>query len=96
MELIKLAEENSNYDALIIPFGSELKFTISIPEEAKEIVYAAVEGGFFKGEEGEIYKLSMLAKGKIQNIVLIGLGSRDKITNRSLFIAFSKICLFMP
>jgi len=90
MELIKLAEENSNYDALIIPFGSELKFTISIPEEAKEIVYAAVEGGFFKGEEGEIYKLSMLAKGKIQNIVLIGLGSRDKITNRSLFIAFSK------
>lgn len=90
MELVKLIEDNSDYDALIIPFGSELEITTSVPEEAKEAVKAAVEGGFFKGEDGEIYKLSMLAKGKIENLVLVGLGNKDKITNRSSFIAFSK------
>ena len=90
MELIKLTEKNSNYDALIIPFGSELETTECIPEEAKVPVKAAIEAGFFKGEDGEIYKLSMLAEGKIQNIVLVGLGNKDRINNRSLFIAFSK------
>lgn len=90
MELIKLTQKNASYDALIIPFGSELEITASIPEEAKAPVNAAIEGGFFKGEDGEIYKLSILAEGKILNIVLVGIGNKNRITNRSLFIAFSK------
>lgn len=90
MELIKLTQQDTKYDALIIPFGKAMELAVSIPEGIASSVDAATKAGLFKGESEEIYKLSMLWEDKIVNVVLVGLGEEGKADNRSVFIAFSK------
>ena len=90
MQIIKKLQHDSNYDTVIIPFADGLEQTVSIPEDIQAPISAAIKAGLFKGESEELYKLSLVSEGKILNIVLLGLGEEDKLSNRSIFIAFSK------
>lgn len=70
----------SKYDGIIIPlYQNELKLkNIEIPLEQLK------ESGKFEGKANDSYKLTILDDGKIVEVVLLGLGEKEKLGYRKL------------
>ncbi|MGL5314496.1 MAG: leucyl aminopeptidase [Peptostreptococcaceae bacterium] len=70
----------SKYDGIVIPlYQNELKLKeIEIPlQQLKEL-------GKFEGKANDLYRLTILEQGKLIEVVLIGLGEKDKLSYRKL------------
>lgn len=72
--------EISKYDGIIIPmYQGELKVNaIQIPLEQLS------ESGKFEGKSNELYRLTILENSKLVEVVLLGLGEKDKSSYRKI------------
>lgn len=70
--------EISKYDGIVIPmYQNELKVNeIQIPLEQLK------ESGKFEGKSNDLYRLTILAEGKLVEVVLLGLGEKDQSSYR--------------
>ncbi|MGL6107363.1 leucyl aminopeptidase [Romboutsia sp.] len=78
--LLKNKMEISKYDGIIIPiYEDKLKVDITeIPLEQLK------ESNKFEGKENDLYKLTILEEGKLVEVVLVGLGKKDKLSYRKI------------
>ena len=76
-------------DALIIPFFED---ETKIPsEEVQNIIDMLKRKGQFKGSYGEIFNTNRIIDGKIQDIILLGIGKSEDVTREKLRRVFGKV-----
>ncbi len=81
---ISVNDQMGDFDGVIIPFYENLLATsvLQLPLEALK------ESKKFEGKIGTTYKLTTITDGKLNEVVLLGLGEADKLTSRKLLNAF--------
>lgn len=79
-----------NCNAIIIPFTSDRKLTVSLPDDINSAVTSALSENDKLGSCGSIYSISICRDGKILHLVLSGFGSYEKNTTREIFLSFAK------
>ena len=82
---ISINDQMGDFDGVIIPFYENLLATsvLQLPLEALK------ESKKFEGKVGTTYKLTTITDGKLNEVVLLGLGESDKVTQKKLLNAFA-------
>jgi len=82
---ISINDQMGDFDGVIIPFYENLLATsvLQLPLEALK------ESKKFEGKVGTTYKLTTITDGKLNEVVLVGLGESDKVTQKKLLNAFA-------
>ena len=76
------------YDALILPFGGD-ELHVSLPEEVRGAVLAALKEKRLKAAPGSLYVLTLCVRNAIMNVVLFRTGDFGASTNRELFLRYA-------
>lgn len=81
---ISVNDQMGEFDGVIIPFYENLLATsvLQLPLEVLK------ESKKFEGKIGTTYKLTTITEGKLNEVVLLGLGEADKLTPKKLLNAF--------
>ncbi|WP_213950937.1 leucyl aminopeptidase [Tepidanaerobacter syntrophicus] len=89
-EITRRNSQTTEHDTLIIPFDNKINFSCQTYKRAAEEVSTVLKSGLFKGDYQEVYSLSTIFEGNLLNIVLLGLGEKENLENRDIFLSFSK------
>lgn len=79
---------DGNWDALIIPFSSDLAVTETLPPEISEAVSAALKAEKLSADCGSVYAMELYGKEGFKKVVLVSVGNGGS-TNREVFLAFA-------
>jgi len=89
---IKLVKDFSKvYDAYVMPkFEGEVKVYDGLTDEEKEVLEGVIAKGEFTGKHGTSISCQLIHKGKLANIIYIGLGKREKLKPYAVIESFYK------
>lgn len=79
-----------NCNAVLIPFTAEGNLQVTLPEDIKAAVDAALSEANSFGSCGDVSVVTICRDGKLFHIVLSGLGSKETNTPREIFLSFAK------
>lgn len=92
LRILETLEVMKDYDSYVIPFYSPAKLSDFFEEEFCNMVNPYIESKLFEGKAGEIYTLTTFFQGTTKhiNLVFVGLGDKETVTNDTLMAGFGK------
>lgn len=79
-----------NCNAFIIPFTSERKLSVALPDDIKAVVTAALEENTQIGSCKGMYAVSIFRNNQLLHIVLADFGTYGENTTREVFLSFAR------
>lgn len=90
MKILNFAESNFTEDTFLIPVTETKELKSKVHHDVECIFKIAVDNNIFNGKYFEIYRTSIMINSNIKNCIFLGLGDMSKLTNREIFLSFSK------